>query len=634
LTTGACPNSFVCNVGGTACLTSCTKLADCASGFYCSGGSCVAQVATGPCTTNDACTTGICGANGTGHCCTVACLTSDATCGASDCDGTGACVYPSATTACGSSGCSGAIISSPSTCDGMGTCIPNFVDCSPYACSGTSCQTTCSASGGCGPGYLCDTASTSCCGPGPSGTLAVDSVTGDNTVVCCGTGSKTACKTVTQAMIEIDTAQAKNVTVDVSVDGGGGDWAPGAEVYPIVLGWGVELSAPGVYFLDPLTSPNGPPNTAILDVNFYSANDTVGYASIVGTAKNVIGVGMNALNTAQTDDSASIQVEANNTLFIANAKVNSSTNNGDSIFAIAVQPGATLTLGQDQSSGVTGTVTIGNALGNVNTDGWEGIGCNSDFISLGCIVNDATLVGQSSVIIEGQEDIDIDAEDFASISLVSSPVVGVAPSAAGFGTCPQKNDAIGLNAPNAAWWVNGAATVSLKNATVQCIGGTAFQLQATFNGAPTVTLSGTTIQNTDLGIFALAGSATVTSSTLNYNFIGVQQATDGTNNGAIDLSGGGNSVVCSSNTESSAGSTNPGIDVYNTSTANLKADNVTWDTKSPDYFNCDTLFASCVCNLTACSTAVGQDDMDAVEDSTNLGGITTTGNSQATLGCH
>jgi hypothetical protein len=49
---------------------------------------------------------------------------------------------------------------------------------------------------------------------------------------------------------------------------------------------------------------------------------------------------------------------------------------------------------------------------------------------------------------------------------------------------------------------------------------------------------------------------------------------------------------------------------------------------------CDTAFASCSCNIAVCSTTAGSDDMDAVEDSTNLGGITATGNTQSATACN
>jgi hypothetical protein len=184
--------------------------------------------------------------------------------------------------------------------------------------------------------------------------------------------------------------------------------------------------------------------------------------------------------------------------------------------------------------------------------------------------------------------------------------------------------------------VNGSATIALKNATLECISGRAI---ATFvsasGGTANVTLDSSTIQNTDIGIYAPSGTVKVTNSTINYNFIGVWQQADVTYNGTVDLSGGGNTIICSSNKESSTNSANPGIDVYNSSTAVLKADNVSWDTASPDYYSCLGDFSTCTCLLDGgCTTAAGLDDMDAVEDSTNLGGITTTGNAQSPNGCH
>jgi hypothetical protein len=184
--------------------------------------------------------------------------------------------------------------------------------------------------------------------------------------------------------------------------------------------------------------------------------------------------------------------------------------------------------------------------------------------------------------------------------------------------------------------LNGAVSITFNNGTVQCIGGTAFLLQSsgTGNGDPSLNIDSTFIQNTEVGIWATAGTAEVTNSTINFNVIGVQQDTDGTNNGTTDLSGGGNTVVCSDNKESVIGNLNPGIDVYNTSTKNLDASNVAWDTSGPDYFSCDPAFTSCVCNLGSCTTTPGDHDMDAVEDSNNLGGVTTTGNTLSGISCN
>jgi hypothetical protein len=634
-----CPNNFVCQ-DATSCKATCTVTADCTASFFCNGGACLAQQATGACTENDDCTSGICGASGRGHCCNAPCSTTDPVCAARDCDATtGACNYPTAATVCVSESCTGNTQTDAVHCDGNGTCLlpAKITDCSPFACGATSCVTKCTDNTGCIAADFCDALNGACCsGLTAGGTLNADAIAGNDATTCCSLNGKGPCQTLTQAMSLIVAAQATNVTLNATVDGGGGDWTA-VETYPIGLGLGVELVAPGVFFLD---------SNIVADVAIFDVDS--GNASIVGSATNVVGVGMNSDDSLQTDAVSTIQVEADNTLYLANASVNGSysvNGNFDSLAAIGLQSNASLVLGQDQSAGVTGTVQIGNALGQQSTDGWVGIVCNSDVAnSLGCTVTDAILTGQSSVILQGQEGADILAYDFSSITLASSPVIGVPPAAAGFNMCPSKPDGQSLNG-YAAVLVSGMSSVTIKNATVQCIAGTAFLQEASTNGTagvPTLTIERTVIQNADVGIHASAGTTTVTKSTLNYNFIGVWQDTDFPYAVAIDLSGGGDTVICSSNVESSQKSTFPGIDVYNTNAANLKADNVAWDTAGPDYFQCDNAFASCACNNASCTTAAGGDDMDAVQGTTVLpdggigvlGSITTTGNTQSPNGCN
>jgi hypothetical protein len=626
--TGPCPNNLVCNPAGTACLNICATTIDCDTGFYCSNTRCLPKVAIGACNTNEACLSGLCGTTGIGHCCTALCDTTDPTCGAKDCDAQGACAFPNNKTACGAKqSCSGSTQTDATTCDGAGACQPQgTTDCTPYICGPTACLKTCKDSSSCTSGSFCDTGNRACCsGLANGGTIAVDGANGSDATACCGIGTNGACQTIGQAMALIDAAQAQNVTINATVKGAGGDWtAP--ETYPIVLGWGAELSAPGVFFVD----AKGFGNSSIFDVSNYSTSDMVGYASIVGTAKTPVGVGMDSSGN-QLNDTAAIAVEASNTLYLANATVNGSINNVGSSEAILVQAGATLMLGQDQSAGVTGTVFIGNSLGQDKTNGSQGIVCATDSVSLGCTIKDATLAGQSSVIIQGQEDLDIDAEDFASISLTSSPVIGIPPKAAGFTNCPTKNDGIF----GQGVLLNGMVSFTFNNGTVQCIGGRGFDLEASSNGTPTLSIDQTVIQNTDVGLYGGAGSTTVTNTTLEFNYNGVQQAQDSNGHDAkVDLSGGGNTVVCNSNTESSKSNTAPGIAVYNTSTSKLNASNVAWDTSGPDYFDCDPAFTSCICNLSSCTVSAGSDGMDAVEDSTSRGGVTTTSNTLSSITCN
>ena len=287
----ACPNNLGCNPAGLACNTSCKVLADCARGFYCDNdaGGCIPQSVHGPCVENDACTSLVCGIAGVGDCCNSACTSTSATCAAPGCDSSsGDCLYPTASLACGSTleSCSAGTQQNPSVCDGMGNCpTPGVTQCTPFICGMNACFTTCTDSTSCVSGAFCDTADSSCCASGAAGlasggTITVDGANGDDSTACCGFGGNGACLTISHAMKLIDNALASNVTINASVGGGGGDWAPKGEVYPIVLGWGAELSAPGVYFYDP-TGGNG----EILDITSYSANDMLGSASIVGTAK-------------------------------------------------------------------------------------------------------------------------------------------------------------------------------------------------------------------------------------------------------------------------------------------------------------------------------------------------------------
>jgi len=636
-----CPNHLGCDTAGVDCNTSCTNVTDCAKDYYCDNdaGGCIPQTVFGPCTANEQCTSELCGLSGTGNCCNVACPSSSTTCAASDCLATnGDCGYPDGSLPCGSTleSCAAGAQQDPSVCDGMGDCpTPGVTQCTPFICGANACLTTCTDATSCVSGAFCDTADSSCCAAGglvKGGTITVDAATGSDATACCGFGTSGACLTISHAMKLIDNAQIPNVTINASIMGGGGNWTPKGEVYPIVLGWGVELSAGNLYIYDPTGG-----NAEIFDIANYSANDTVGSASIVGGAKAPAWIGMNSGDSTQSSDSSAIQVEKGNTLYIANASVNGSAVKQTN--AITVVAGGTLTLGQDSSAAITGLVTIGNSADAPATDGWNGIVCTTAN-GLGCTITDATLKKGSSVVIDGQENLDIDAEDFANITLTSAPTIGVAPSSAGFGNCSGKPDAIASAGMGEAVLLNGDVTMTYSNGTVQCISGAGLLMQASSNGTPTLTMDKTTIQNTEYALYATAGKATISNSTVQYNYNGVEEGTDGTNSAAIDLSGGTvggtNTVVCSNSVESinyQNGGLTPAVCVLDTTTANLNASNVDWDTAGPDEFSCDATLTSCDCELAPgpCTNPGGVDGMDAVYESS--GTVTTTGNAKSKADC-
>jgi len=241
----------------------------------------------------------------------------------------------------------------------------------------------------------------------------------------------------------------------------------------------------------------------------------------------------------------------------------------------------------------------------------------------------------SSIVIENQTGYDIDAEDKASITLSANPIIGVAPKATGFtaGTtgCQTKTDGSGMGLNLAAVLLRGSASMTFDNGTVQCISAAGFRLLASPNGNPALTVDSTTIQNTELGIFASDGTATVTNSTIEFNYNGVEQATDAKSNvGKVDLSGGGNTVICSSEKESVvAKQTTPGVCVLNTTSNSLTANKTAWDTTGPDLFSCNALLTTCTCEISSCTDTAGADEMDAVY--TGTGTIVTTGATQSAV---
>lgn len=256
----ACPDFDMCLVASDCqsgdCdsdeCTPCGQDTDCGSNQYCdpdnNGGTCTPTNPVGTaCQENDECTLGNCV---DGVCCNTACADActactaalkggghDGTCGpvtagtdplgsCNDdgpqscgtnglCNGSGGCSDYPAGTVCVMAGCEGNFVVSQGTCNGTGTCGGSaFTNCSPYACSGTTCDTSCTKNSQCAAGYYCSA----------EGACIVDIVTGGacSTAgecqsrscvdgVCCDFACTGTCEGCTTALTGQANGQCANV---------------------------------------------------------------------------------------------------------------------------------------------------------------------------------------------------------------------------------------------------------------------------------------------------------------------------------------------------------------------------------------------------------------------------------------
>ena len=214
---------YLCGTGG-ACKTTCAADTDCATGYFCVGGSCAKKGLGGTCAADSDCGSahceqGVCCktacegtcmscalAGSTGTCAAIPagmdpfnqCADQVATnpCGTSGaCDGSGACSYYPAGTNCGAASCTGSTLTQARTCDGAGTCRKaTTAMCDPFGCGAGACKATCTTSADCVAPNVCTNGSCGKLPPGAACTTAASCVSGFCAQgVCCDTACTGTC---------------------------------------------------------------------------------------------------------------------------------------------------------------------------------------------------------------------------------------------------------------------------------------------------------------------------------------------------------------------------------------------------------------------------------------------------------
>jgi hypothetical protein len=575
---------YTCDSVGRACYTSCNVGDDsfCTTGNYCAAGACKAQLATGnPCLANDACVSSIC----QGNCCSAACAPDVASNCQGSCDTTGACGHP--------------------------TCAVG------YGCGGSpTCNTTCASDLDCAPGgYTCSNpVNGSCClPPVAGGIIYVDGKLGADTN-CCDSPS-TACMTLTHAMKLVVAASATGTRLNVAWNGNPAvraDWAPAtAETYPIHLGMGVTVYAPGIFFTPDAPTPPKQGND-VFEVFAYNAADT-GRVTIEGDP--IVDFMYIGFDSTQANLTGTLIAVNSGTpavpLTLTNVWMNGQTE------ALNLGSGSNVTVGPNRVIIGSGG-NLASPLTGISSPG-SGIYCNGAAANRATLTDDSA--GMNILQIDSQDNghqtgaggggAQLKALDYCDISLTQSPIFGLpAP-------CPNKVDGEGI-------LLNNSSTLNLKGATVQCMSDHGISLcdaQNCVSNAthPTLTLDSSTIRNT--GCTALKiydGTVTVTNSTVYHSRYGILQGGAST----IDLSGGGNTSACNTNQEPGFCGVGgrAGMDVWNDSTNLMKAANVLFDESPPAVWSCtDVGVANCSCVSGPCNGSSGvaaPDGADVVNDST------------------
>jgi hypothetical protein len=412
----------------------------------------------------------------------------------------------------------------PANCDGAGSCAvptPPVADCAPYVCGATgACKTTCGAAADCFNAFCTSTSGGVCCPFYPANTIQVDGTKGVDSA-CCGAGTgASACATIARAATNAAGTGVMPMTLAVANPPNGKDWV--ADPFPITLGEGLILSAPGLYFSAPSV------DAGVLFLVTNPIQDAGPAPTVIeGAAGAPIHVGFDS-NWNQAHGLTGIAV-TQAALHLLNAELQSPPRlHPVDEMAVYVADAGVLILGND-GLGASGTVWIGNPDAG---QGYLGISCNA-----GGTVTDKGSTTAPSVWAQNMR-FGITDGNGCILDLTNGPRFGLALNDGG--TCDSHPDYDGI-------FIDGLQTDAIvSNATFDCFNGMGLSVGAgTFHGDHDLFLfnaigawpSSTPLPN--------AGRAHISNSTFRHNDIGVYAS------GPVDLSKG-NEISCNGGSGSSA----------------------------------------------------------------------------------
>ncbi len=563
-----------------------------------------------------------------GHCCATPCVAGP--CGAAACDSAGGCLYPGAATSCPGS-CAGAAI--VGACDGSGGCTGIVQDCAPYACSlqagAPACSASCSASSECDAteGAYCDGGSCQCV---PASPAYVDESVGVDGP-CCG-GASNPCRTIGHLVGAVlagpvcaKTSAAPTIELRKSGAVASGDWSSDPPGVGIALGLGVTLHAPGVQFsnsgsdLDP-SFPGVPHTFSVVD---YCGDGGFASATIEGDPGNPIGIGYGS--GGETPKNEGLIVAGQLTLRSARVAAD---------------------VGVDVQSG--GLAVFGPRLveiGGFALDGGPDGGALGGQVGIACAGGTVQANPGASLRISHQSTEDLLAEDDVAgngcdATLLSGGVVlgedldggqcAVVPQPDGVGIVAMEHSTVTFSGVARCMFQDG---VRLEHGVYQG-GGWLYR--------PLVTLSGASLYlNGCGGVDLQGGIVTATNTLFSSNHYGVLGQAEGYNPlvPLIDLSGGGNSVVCNSELVAGAcyGNGVAGIGVWNAipydiTASEINASGVAWDRSPPPFYECTASLSSC-CLGVGCDPDGGAPPPDGAAVVSSANNVIDVGTPSMAVGC-